>query len=206
METRRYDDVNNPATIATAAGSETQQQAEDKTIGKFRQWFREAVEHMSDWRDEAREDYEFVGGLQWTEAEKQKLEQSGRPPLVINRIKPLINVLSGYQRLNRQDIDFLPRTSDDADICTVRKGITKYIMDQCDYDRNESDVFMDAAICGIGWFDVGYKYDAEIDDGEAYIKREDPFGIYVDPEARKPDFSDAKYIIRAKWVDRKSVV
>lgn len=171
-------------------------------IGKFREWFRAAVDGASDWRDEAREDFEFVAGQQWSEADKDAFRESGRPAITINRIKPLINVLLGYQMLNRYDIDFLPRTSDDGDLCKVRKGVTKYIMDTCGYDDQESMAFLDAAIGGIGWFDVGYKFDPEIGDGEAHITREDPFGIYPDPEAHKPDFSDAKYICRAKWVDK----
>ena len=70
-------------------------------IGKFREWFREAVDAANDWRQEAQEDYDFVAGKQWSEADKQQLAESGRPAITINRIKPLINVLSGYQRLNR---------------------------------------------------------------------------------------------------------
>ena len=84
----------------------------------------------------------------------------------------------------------------------MRKGLTKYILDSCDYNSHESAVFLDAAVGGVGWFDVGYKFDPEINDGEAFVHREDPFGMYVDPEAHKQDFSDAKYICRAKWVDK----
>ena len=171
-------------------------------IGKYRRWFREAVDKADVWRKEAEQDYDFVAGKQWTEADKHKLEQSGRPAITINRIKPLINVLSGYQRLNRYDIDFLPRTSDDIDICTVRKGITKYVLDACGYDNEESQAFLDAAIGGLGWMEVGYKVSDDMTDGEAFVKRQDPFGIYVDPESHETDFSDAKYVCRAKWVDK----
>ena len=181
---------------------DTTDDTEQSEIGKFREWFTEAADWAADWRAEAKQDYEFVAGKQWEEADIQRFKESGRPAIVINRIKPLINVLSGYQRLNRYDIEFLPRTGDDVDICTVRKGITKYILDECDYDSEESHAFLDAVIGGIGWFEVGYKVKPEINDGEAFVKREDPFGIYVDPESHKADFSDAKYICRAKWVDK----
>lgn len=181
---------------------EESENTDDNTIGKFRTWFREAADYASDWRAEARQDYDFVAGKQWEEEDVRRFEEQGRPAITINRIKPLINVLSGYQRLNRYDIDFLPRTGDDIDICTVRKGITKYVLDTCDYDSQESHAFLDAAIGGVGWLEAGYKYDPEINDGEAFVKREDPFGIYVDPESHQPDFSDAKYICRAKWVDK----
>ena len=175
-------------------------------IGKYRQWFREAVDASDRWRQEAQEDYDFVTGKQWSEDDRRRLEDSGRPALVINRIKPLINVLSGYQRLNRYDIDFLPRTSDDMDICTVRKGMTKYILDRSNYDAEESAAFMDAAISGVGWLAVGYRFSDDLTDGEAYVHREDPFGIYVDPEAHKTDFSDATYVCRAKWVDKDELI
>ena len=54
----------------------------------------------------------------------------------------------------------------------------------------------------MGWFNVRYKFDHEIQDGEAVIERVDPFGVYIDPEAHELDFSDAKFLIRAKWVGK----
>ena len=140
-------------------------------IGKYRRWFREAADFACDWREAARTDYEFVAGKQWDKADKRAFAQSGRPAITINRIKPLINVLSGYQRLNRYDIEFLPRTSDDMELCRVRQGMTKYILDRCNYDREESQVFLDAVIGGIGWFDVRYRFNDLATDGEAYVRR-----------------------------------
>lgn len=174
-------------------------------IGLFRQWFRDAVDYWREWQDAAREDYDFVEGRQWTKNQIRKFEEKGRPALVINRIRPLINLLSGYQRLNRYSIGFAARTDDDVEICRVREGVTKYILDRCDYDTNESNTFTDSAIGGMGWFFVGYKVDEETQDGEAFITREDPFSIYADPESHKADFSDAKYICRAKWVDKEEL-
>lgn len=84
------------------------------------------------------------------------------------------------------------------DLCQVRRGITKYVMDRCDYDATESQIFQDCAIGGIGWFNVRYKFDHETQDGEAVIERVDPFSMYVDPEAHELDYSDAKFLIRAK--------
>ena len=105
----------------------------DGDIGKYRKWFREAVDGATNWQRAAREDYEFVSGKQWTCDEIRRFEESGRPALTINRIKPLMNLLSDRQRTNRYDIDFPARTPDDGEVCAVRKGITKYILDRCEY-------------------------------------------------------------------------
>ena len=107
--------------------------------------------------------------------------------------------------MNRYDVNFLPRTAEDVQLCEVRKGMTKYIFDRCNYETRESTSFIDCAIGGIGWFGVKYKFDAEINDGEAMIERIDPFSIYADPEAHELDFSDAKFICRAKWADKEEL-
>ncbi len=175
-------------------------------LNKIHEWFQDAVDKSREWRKEAKEDYDFVAGKQWTKEDKELLEKFGRPAITINKIKPLMNVLSGYQRLNRYDISFLPRTNDDMELCKVREGITKYIFDQCDYEYHESQVFNDGAIGGLGWFWVYYKFDEGIGDGEVKIARESPFNMYVDPEAKEIDFSDANYIIRAKWVNKTDLI
>lgn len=193
-----FDEVNNDVRAAPE---------ENKIgLGKIREWFQDAVDKSRDWRKEAKEDYRFVSGKQWKNADKEQLEKFGRPAITINKIKPLMNVLSGYQRLNRYDISFLPRTNDDMELCKVREGVTKYIFDDCDYEYQESQVFMDGAIGGIGWFWVYYKFDEEMGDGEIKIARENPFNMYIDPEAKEIDYSDANYIIRAKWVNKADLI
>lgn len=182
-----------------------QDEAVTKTgdIMKFIEWFQDSVSFVERWRKQARESYAFVEGIQWTEGDIAKMRQEGRPAITVNKIKPLINILSGYQRTNRYDIDFLPRTNDDAKLCDVRKAMTKYVMDRSSYDMEESTVFINGCICGFGWFEVGYKYDEELEgEGEAFIKSESPFNVYIDPEAKEMDYSDCKYIIRAHWVDK----
>jgi len=173
-----------------------------QSLSQCRKWFEAAVDGGRKWREEAREDFEFTAGKQWTDDELRIFREEHRPAIVINRILPLLNILSGYQRLNRYDLDFLARSSDDVELCQVRRGITKYVMDRCDYDAVESQVFLDCAIGGLGWFGVRYNFDHEINDGEAAIERVDPFGMYVDPEAHELDYSDAKFLIRAKWVGK----
>ena len=178
---------------------------ESQGIGLYRKWFREAVDRSKKWQEQAREDYDFVEGRQWRESEIKAFHDSGRPAIVINRIRPLVNLLSGFQRVNRLDIEFLGRTPDDGESAQVRKGVTKYILDSCDFEKEESAVFLDSVISGLGWFFVGYELNEDGTDGEAYVRRENPFGIFVDPESHSADFSDAKYICRAKWVDKEEL-
>lgn len=172
------------------------------SFAQYRDEFRASVDRDREWRNEAKEDMEFYCGKQWADQDSAALAEQGRPTLTINRIKPLINLLSGYQRLNRFEPEFLPRTKSDMDLCMVRKGVTKYIMDQCDYASIESSVFIDGAICGRAWFEVCYEWDYAVLDGDIKVKRVSPMDIYVDPESRAVDYSDAKFLFRCKWADK----
>ena len=169
---------------------------------KFRDWFRAAVDKDKAWRDDAREDIDFYCGKQWDPSVKAELAEQGRPAITINKIKPQVNILSGWQRLNRYDVEFLGRTADDQPLAEVRKGVTKFISDECDYASEEARGFLYGILCGRAWFEVLYEWDYLALDGEAKIKCVSPFDIYPDPESRKPDYSDARYIIRAKWTDK----
>ena len=182
---------------------ESVQIADNKSLEKLKDWFKRSAHTTNEWRRKAREDCGFYTGKdQWSDKDRASLAEKGKPAITINRIKPLMNVLSGYQRLNRYDIDFLPRTNDDMSLATVRKGVTKYIMDTSDYDKEESDVFMDGILTGIGWFEVGYQFDYAKLDGDAFIRRVSPFDIYPDYESRDKYFRDMRYIIRARWVNK----
>lgn len=174
-------------------------------LDKFKEWFKKSVQAADEWREESKEDREFYIGKQWKESDKRTLEDAKRPAITINRIKPLVNVLSGYQRLNRYDIEFLPRTNDDMALAQVRKGITKYILDASHYNYEESDVFIDSIVGGLGWFEVGYQFDWERMDGDAFVRRVSPYDIYTDPESRDKYLRDAKFIIRARWVDKEEL-
>ena len=175
---------------------------DDTKLALFRKRFRGAVEAAQRWQDEAHEDFAFVAGKQWTDEQAKAFEESNRPAIVINKIRPRISIVSGYQRLNRLDISFLARTNDDVELAHVRTGVTKYVLDRCDYEAVESQAFLDCAIGGLGWFGPKIKYDYENNDCEAVVERVDPFSMYPDPEAHELDFSDMKFVCRARWADK----
>lgn len=179
----------------------------DEDLSRFREWFKQAAESRRDWDKEAEEDYLFYTGKQWGEGDLEQLKKQKRPAITINKVKPLINLLSGYQRLNRYEPEFLPRTAEDLPLAKIRKGVTKQIFDLNSYDYVESHVFQDGCLGGRGWFEVAFEYDYTQPHGEWYrgraiIKRRSPFDIYVDPESREWDLSDAEYVADARWVGK----
>src|SRR5215472_4037383 len=67
------------------------------------------------WAGPAKEEQGFYHGSgQWDDTDRMRMEQLKRPALVFNEIKPVINAVSGLERLNRTDPHFQSRALSSA--------------------------------------------------------------------------------------------
>ena len=82
---------------------------DDELLRQLKTWFRGDREFSEKWRADAREDFDFVAGEQWSDADKQYLKDLMRPVITFNRVQPIISSVSGHQMGNRQEVRFLPR-------------------------------------------------------------------------------------------------
>jgi hypothetical protein len=180
--------------------------ANQMTHSEARELFRLGVNKRRRWEEAAVEDYKFRAGDQWTDADKAKLTAEGRPPVTINITKAYTSLLSGYQRLNRYDPKFNARTREDLERAKLREAVNKFVLDSADYDTEEATAFLHTITGGVGIFDVGYRAQPDSLDGDIYITAGSPFDYYPDPDSRKADWSDARWIAKAWWVDKATLI
>lgn len=160
---------------------------------------KSALSATSNWRQNAAEDYAFMQGKQWEDADLKKMREAGRPVITINRIRATVNLLCGYASQNETEPDFLPRSEEDDRISRVAKGITKYCLDSAHYQRNKGKCFRDKIICGLANYWVSYEFDYTKLDGAIKIERVSPFDVFVDPESTEENLSDAQFVGRYSW-------
>ena len=160
---------------------------------------KSALSATSNWRQSAAEDYAFMQGKQWEDADLKKMREAGRPVITINRIRATVNLLCGYASQNETEPDFLPRSEEDDRISRVAKGITKYCLDRAHYQRNKGKCFRDKIICGLANYWVSYEFDYTKLDGAIKIDRVSPFDVFVDPESTEENLSDAQFVGRYSW-------
>lgn len=160
---------------------------------------KSALSATSNWRQSAAEDYAFMQGKQWEDADLKKMREAGRPVITINRIRATVNLLCGYASQNETEPDFLPRSEEDDRISRVAKGITKYCLDRAHYQRNKGKCFRDKIICGLANYWVSYEFDYTKLDGSIKIDRVSPFDVFVDPESTEENLSDAQFVGRYSW-------
>lgn len=160
---------------------------------------KSALSATSNWRQNAAEDYAFMQGKQWEDADLKKMREAGRPVITINRIRATVNLLCGYASQNETEPDFLPRSEEDDRISRVAKGITKYCLDRAHYQRNKGKCFRDKIICGLANYWVSYEFDYNKLDGAIKIERVSPFDVFIDPESTEENLSDAQFVGRYSW-------
>lgn len=160
---------------------------------------KSALSATSNWRQSAAEDYAFMQGKQWEDADLKKMREAGRPVITINRIRATVNLLCGYASQNETEPDFLPRSEEDDRISRVAKGITKYCLDRAHYQRNKGKCFRDKIICGLANYWVSYEFDYNKLDGAIKIERVSPFDVFIDPESTEENLSDAQFVGRYSW-------
>ncbi|WP_333593043.1 hypothetical protein, partial [Aminobacterium mobile] len=87
----------------TQTGKDLKGLPEQARLVHLRTWFQDAVSAEQKWREQAKEDIEFYAGQQWNSKDVEKLKEQDRPAITLNKIRSTVNLLSGYQRLNRYD-------------------------------------------------------------------------------------------------------
>lgn len=168
-------------------------------ITRFKSWFKRDREHSAKWRTNAKDDFGFLAGEQWTPEEEAYLVKQQRVPITFNRCLSILKAIAGSEINSRQEIRFIGRTSEDAKVNEVLTGASKYFADESDAEDEESEAFQDSMICGMGW--VEQRIDFDMDAQGAYVEDHiDPLEMYWDHNARKKNLIDARRVWRAKSV------
>ncbi|MEY4932813.1 MAG: hypothetical protein RLZZ403_1133, partial [Pseudomonadota bacterium] len=163
--------------------------------------FLEEIREQPAWRSKADKEMDYCDGNQLNSEILQQMEEVGIPPAVEPLMGPTIDGVLGLEVKNRGDWKVLPDTQGDAD--EVADALN-YKLHQAEA-RSAADVACSEAFSpqikvGLGWVLVSresdpflYPYKVEA------IHRNEIFWDWF----AKPDLSNARYLVRRKWFDRR---
>ena len=157
---------------------------------------KRAIRAQDEWTKEAKNDYKFALGKQWNEDDKTKLEGEGRPAFVYNKIEPLLDLISGYQRENSTRIKVNPEGGEDRMFSEVADRLLKAIDKWTKLNYKMDHQFDDGETCGKGNIEMYITYDDDPIRGDLGFRLNTPYQILWDPDSTEYDKSDAKYAIK----------
>ncbi|TFH04026.1 MAG: hypothetical protein E4H14_15605, partial [Candidatus Thorarchaeota archaeon] len=124
--------------------------AKKKKLERAKGLFIDALNKDNHWQQEAREDFEFRDGKQWSDEEEQILKEELRPVLTFNLSKSSIDLIMGMNEDNRITHRASPTEPSDSFLCEVLNDLADNVSESQDFMYEEDSSLESAAICGRG--------------------------------------------------------
>jgi hypothetical protein len=171
-----------------------------KKLERAKTLFTTSVTADTKWQREAKEDFAFRDGYQWTATEKRILQDEMRPVLTFNLTKSSVDLIMGMNEDNKQVMRCSPVDPTDGFLCEVLNDLTYWIQENNRFSDEEDDALESAATAGRGYVGIDFAPDPKRF-GEIVMKEINipVHEIHFDPSARKKDLSDAAYIFWDRW-------
>lgn len=180
--------------------SKSVQQAKPRDNAAFlalaRDRFRMCEEAESKNRAAALDDLRFFAVDQWPDHIRKQREDDKRPCLELDRLGQFVRQVTNEIRKNIPGIEVGPVDSNgDPDTAEVIEGTIRHI----EYISNASVAKVTAAeyaaIMGFGYYRLRADYcdPMSMDQDILFESVKNPFSVYLDPAAQKPDRSDAQF-------------
>jgi len=174
-------------------------------FARLKKIFEEARDETQEARDEALIDLGYYHGKQWTSAEIAEFKRRKQPILTYNLVKVKISTICGVEENSKTDPKAIPRTPQDENASNVATDVLRYATERARFSQKRIEVLRDTLTCGMGGAIV------EIEPGidnrpEIQIRRIRFENIVYDPYSREGDFSDARYLGIAKWLDEAEAI
>ena len=158
------------------------------------------------WEGPAKEDSRYYDSHQWDDIDRMRMEQLKRPALVFNDIKPIVDAVSGLERLNRQDVRVVSRALDSNEIYDSAGHLASESLstadDLCSASEEDSEIAKRMAITGMGWGEVSVSYQESLD-GRVIWKKFPEWEARWDSGARMANIEDSDWRARKREISRK---
>ena len=177
----------------------------ESLIKEIKDRFKYCQSHIKDWDEIAKDDMNFGLGEQWKDEDKQTLKAQGRPAMTFNRIKPIISIISGYQRENSSRIKVNPEGGEDRIFSEVMDRVIKFIDKVSHLGYKMSYWFDDGLYVGKGWIEAVLTYESDPIRGELRFLQRTPYQILVDPDFNEYDLNEwprAQYLFKVVRLTR----
>jgi len=143
-----------------------------------------------------REDFKYSQGDQWEDKDINTLRAAGVKALTINKLKPIIKLLTGIERQSRSDPKAFPEGAEDVISADIASRLLKNVSKNTRLEVKESEVFKNGSTGGMCFLEPFVDYSFDLINGDLKFKKVSSQDIFLDPDFQEYDLSDAKFAIK----------
>lgn len=171
------------ATLASDAEEELNEEIDEN--------FKLAYDADQEWIKEANEDIEFRAGNQWSEEDRSALATQRRPCLTFNKIKPIVQLITGHYLQNSARIQVKPEGGEDQKFSDISDRLLDYIDEQAQLEFNLGYQFAGTQTTGKTFIELYLDYNKDPIFGELRsIYHGKPGTIFPDPRGVAYDLNE----------------
>ncbi len=192
-----------PSETITTTSSQQGLNATYWDLGKLKKSYEEYLGNKRDEIEEQKDARRYYHGAQWTDAQIKVLKKRKQPIATLNRIGRKIDGVVGLLERLRQDPKAFPRTPGQEQGADIATAIIRYALDAQEWKAKSAEIARDGAIEGIGGLEINLVQGDSKDPNDRDIELDivDPESFFYDPRSKREDFSDARFMGIAKWID-----
>lgn len=123
-----------------------------------------------------------------------------------NHIRPIVNMISGYQRRNRKSTVVVPVENGDSETADQFTKVLMWVNNQENVLGTISDAFHGSLISGMNLLQVWMDYRSDPISGNIRVDNCASNTFLIDPFFRKQDLSDCNYIWKRSFLTKREIV
>jgi hypothetical protein len=176
-------------------------------LGLMESFYAESITINQSFWGEADTDTRFHAGDQslWNDL-YGNLPANRRRQFNFNRIRRVINMISGYQRRNRKSTIVTPIENADAETADQFTKILMWINQQEGILETISESFEGSLVTGMNLLHVWVDYRSDPVSGNIKVDNCSYNSFLIDPYFRKPDLSDCRAIWKRTFVTKREAI
>jgi len=176
-------------------------------LSRMEAFYAESITINQSFWGEADTDLRFETGDQtvWTDL-YGNLPANRRRQFSFNRIRPIINMVSGYQKRNRKSTIVVPVENGDADTADQFTKVLMWINNQEGVLETVSSAFHGALVTGMNLLQVWVDYREDPISGNIKVDRCAYNSFLIDPYFRKSDLSDCNGIWKRTFLTKRECI
>lgn len=175
--------------------------------GRMEACYTQAImANMSFWNDADLDSRFYAGDQTVYSALYNNVPGITKRTFSFNRIKRVVNMVSGNQRKNRKQTVVVPVENGDQETADQFTKVISYIHDRENVLETISEAFEASLITGLSFLQLWVDFRNDPLSGDIKVSKCDYNSFVVDPYFRNPDMSDCNFLWKRSFLTKREII